>query len=90
MEEKNPLELRAYPFAVVGFFVSDKEPSEILNMEIDINKMEKLQELIKEIFFKEGADIDISVLPSIVPPEKVDEALQELANIIFSVEEEEE
>ncbi len=89
MEEKNPLELKAYPFAVVGFFVSEKEPSEILNMEIEPEKLEELQALIQEIFFKNEKDVDISILPSIVPPDRVNEALEELAKVIFSPEEEE-
>jgi hypothetical protein len=89
MEEKNPLELKAYPFAVVGFFVSEKEPSEILNMEIETEKLEELQRLIQEIFFKNKEDVDVSILPSIVPPDRVNEALEELAKVIFSPEEEE-
>jgi len=90
MEEKNPLELKAYPFAVVGFFVSDKNPSDIINLEVDTEKIEQLRDLIKEIFFKDSEDVDITLLPAIVPPERVEEALQQLAEAIFSNEEEEE
>ncbi len=78
-------ETKAYPFALVGFFVTDKEVKDVFRQNITPEELEKLQELLKKTIFKEGVDIAIS--PFIVPPDQVDDALNQLAEVIFSKEE---
>lgn len=86
-EEKNPLELKAYPFAFVGFFVTDKPPSESFREDLSVEELEEIQELIKKYIFKEGTEIVMA--PFVVPPDQVDEALRQLADQVFNGEEEE-
>ena len=86
-EEKNPLELKAYPFALVGFFITDKSPQESFREELSVEEMEKIQELIKKYVFKEG--VDIVIAPFLVPPDQVDETLRQLAEQVFRGENEE-
>jgi hypothetical protein len=86
MEERNPLELKAFPFVIAGFFVSDRSPDEVLNIEVDEEKLMELEKLIKETFFKDK-NLDIRIFPYIVPPDKTEDALNDLANIIFSTDE---
>ena len=87
-EEKNPFELKAYPFALVGFFITDKYPSDSFREDLSVEEMEKIQELIKKYIFKEGTEIVIA--PFVVPPDQVDETLRQLAEQVFRGEEEEE
>ena len=81
-EERNPLELKAYPFAVVGFFITDKAPKDSFREELSVEEMEEIQNLIKKYIFKEN--VDIIIAPFVVPPDQVDDTLKQLAEQIFS------
>ncbi|RUM57545.1 MAG: hypothetical protein DSY59_00550 [Persephonella sp.] len=86
-DERNPFELKAYPFAIVGFFITDKAPQDSFREELSVEEMEEIQSLIKKYIFKEGTDIVIA--PFIVPPDQVDETLRQLAEQVFRGENEE-
>lgn len=40
-------ETKAYPFALVGFFVTDKDVNEAFRQNVTPEELEKLQELLK-------------------------------------------
>ncbi|EDP76063.1 hypothetical protein [Hydrogenivirga sp. 128-5-R1-1] len=75
----------AVPFALVGFFVTDKEVEESIRDDLTPEELEKLQDLIAKFLFKEG--VRVALYPSVVPPEQADEAVKELENMIFGEEE---
>ncbi len=79
-------ERKAYPFAIVGFFVTDKPVEESFKEDINPDDIEKIQEMIKEIIFKEG--VDLAIAPFVVPPDQVNEALQQLGEALFGGEQE--
>ncbi|RMA96055.1 hypothetical protein [Hydrogenothermus marinus] len=78
-------ERKAYPFALVGFFVSEKPIEEIFRKDVTPEELEKLQQLLKDTIFTE--DVDIAIAPYVVPPDQVNDALNNLANIVFNPEE---
>ncbi|WP_297455569.1 hypothetical protein [Persephonella sp.] len=82
-EEK---EKKAYPFAFVGFFVTEEEPLDILKEDVTPEQIEEIQNLIKKYLFKEG--VDVVVAPFIVPPDQVNDALHQLADAVFKPDEE--
>ncbi|WP_456400531.1 hypothetical protein [Persephonella sp.] len=79
-------ETKAYPFALVGFFISDKDVNESFRANVTPEELEKLQELLKKTIFSE--DVDVAIAPFVVPPDQVNDALQQLADAIFSQEDE--
>jgi len=81
-EEQFDVELKAYPFAIVGFFITDKEPQNSFREELSAEEMEKIQELIKKYIFKEG--VELVIAPFVVPPDQVNDALNQLANQVFN------
>ncbi len=83
MEEQKFL---AVPFALVGFFVTDRDVEESIRDDLTPEEMEKLQELIARFLFKEG--VKVALYPSVVPPDQADDAVEELENMIFGEEEE--
>jgi len=78
-------EKKAYPFAIVGFFVTDKEATQSFRKDVTPEDVEQIKNLLKKLIFVEG--VDIAVAPFVVPPEQVNDALHELAEIVFSPEE---
>lgn len=74
-------EKKAYPFALVGFFVTDKSIEDTFRKDVTPEEIEKVQKLLKETIFTEG--VDIAIAPFVVPPDQVDGALKELADIVF-------
>ncbi len=78
-------ETKAYPFALVGFFVTDKNINEVFRQDITPEELEQLQELLKKTIFVE--DVEIAIAPFVVPPDQVNDALNQLADVIFSQEE---
>ncbi|WP_293445556.1 hypothetical protein [Persephonella sp.] len=78
-------EKKAYPFAIVGFFVSDKEATESFRKDVSPEDVEQIKNLLKKLIFVEG--VDLAIAPFVVPPDQVNDALHELAGIIFSPEE---
>lgn len=79
-------ERKAYPFALVGFFVSDKPVEECFRKDVTPEELEQLQDLLKKTIFVE--DVDIAIAPFVVPPDQVNDALNQLAEVVFSPEEE--
>ncbi len=77
-------ERKAYPFALVGFFVSDKPIEECFRKDVTPEELEKLQELLKKTIFAE--DVDIAIAPFVVPPDQVNDALNQLAEVVFNPE----
>ncbi len=80
-EEK---EKKAYPFALVGFFVTDKPIEETFRKDVTPEKLEELQELLRKTIFEEG--VDIAIAPFVVPPDQVNDALNQLAEVVFNPE----
>ncbi|NPA57793.1 MAG: hypothetical protein GXN94_00720 [Aquificae bacterium] len=78
---------KGYPFALVGFFITDKEAEDSIRVGLDPEEVERVNELIKKTFFKEG--VDVVVTPFVVPPDQVKNALDQLAEVLFSSPEEE-
>ncbi|NPA12401.1 MAG: hypothetical protein GXO45_00275 [Aquificae bacterium] len=81
-------EKKAYPFALVGFFVSDRDINETFRHDVSPEEIEKVRQLIKELFFTEG--VDVAIAPFLVPPDQVEDALNELAEVVFTPPEEKE
>ncbi len=77
-------ETKAYPFALVGFFVTDKDISEVFRQDVTPEELEQLQELLKKTIFVD--DVEIAIAPFVVPPDQVNDALNQLADVIFSQE----
>ncbi len=82
MEEQR---YKAVPFSLVGFFVTDRPIEESIRTDLDPEELEKLQEFIAKMLFKEG--IRVALYPSVVPPEQANEAINELEELIFGEEE---
>lgn len=81
-------EKKAYPFALVGFFITDKEVGDAFRTDTTPDELEQLQELLKKLIFVEG--VDITITPFVVPPDQVDNALKQLAEVVFTPREGEE
>jgi len=79
-------EKKAYPFALVGFFVTDKNVSDVFRTDMTPDELEQLKELIKKLFFVEG--VDVTITPFVVPPDQVNDALNQLAEVVFTPPEE--
>jgi len=76
----------AVPFALVGFFVTDRDVEESIRTDMTPEELEKLQELLAKFLFKEG--VRVAIYPSVVPPEQAGDAVKELENLIFGEGEE--
>ncbi len=74
-------ERKAYPFALVGFFVTDKSIEDTFRKDVKPEEIEKIQQLLRDTIFTEG--VDIAIAPFVVPPDQVNDALKELADIVF-------
>ncbi|MBK3331921.1 hypothetical protein GWK41_02415 [Persephonella atlantica] len=79
-------EKKAYPFALVGFFVTEKNVSDVFRTDVSPEQLEEIRELIKKLIFVEG--VDVAIAPFVVPPDQVNDALQQLAEAVFSPPEE--
>ncbi len=75
----------AVPFALVGFFVTDRDVEESIRTDMTPEELEKFQELVARYLFKEG--VRVAIYPSVVPPEQAEEAVNELEKLIFGEEE---
>ena len=78
------VELKAYPFALVGFFITDENVENVFNEQIKPEDFEEIQNLIKEKLFKKDVEVEIVVAPYLVPPDEVNQTLDNLADVIFS------
>ncbi len=76
----------AVPFSLVGFFVTNKPVEESIRSDITPEELEKLQDLIAKLLFKEG--VRVAIYPYVVPPEQAGEAVNELEDLIFGEDEE--
>lgn len=77
-------EKKAYPFALVGFFVSEKPIEEVFRKDVTPEELEKLQEFLRKTIFAEN--VDIAIAPFVVPPDQVNDALNQLAEVVFNPE----
>ncbi len=71
----------AVPFSLVGFFMTNKSIEESIRNDITPEEMEKLQNIIATMLFKDG--VKVAVYPSVVPPDQAEEAVKELEELIF-------
>jgi len=81
-EEKNVV---AIPFALVGFFATDKPIEEVVNTDLSPEELEEIQNYLAKKLFKDP-EVVVAIFPAIVPPEQANEAIKELENYIFEEE----
>jgi hypothetical protein len=82
----NERDFVAIPFALVGYFATDKPIEEVINTDLSPEELEEIQEFLAQKLFKDP-EIMVAIYPAIVPPEQATEALKELENYLFSEEE---
>ena len=82
-DEKNMV---AIPFALVGFFATDKPVEEVINTDLTTEELEEVQNFLAKKLFKDP-NVVVAIYPAIVPPEQAQEAVKELENFLFSEEE---
>jgi len=75
----------AIPFALVGFFATDKPIEEVINTDLSAEELEELQQYLASKLFKDP-NVVVAIYPAIVPPEQAQEAVKELENYLFSEE----
>ena len=73
---------QAVPFSLVGFFITDTSVEESVRGDVTPEEMEKLQELIAKLLFREG--IRVVIYPSIVPPDQASDAVDDFQKLLFS------
>jgi len=83
-DEKNMV---AIPFALVGFFATDKLVEEVINTDLSAEELEEIQEFLAKKLFKDP-NVVVAIYPAIVPPEQAQEAVKELENFLFNENEE--
>ncbi len=81
-DEKNMV---AIPFALVGFFATDKPVEEVINTDLSAEELEEIQQYLAKKLFKDP-NVVVAIYPAIVPPEQAQEAVKELENFLFSEE----
>ncbi|NPB05104.1 MAG: hypothetical protein GXO08_01845 [Aquificae bacterium] len=79
-EEKNTV---AIPFALVGFFATDKPIEEVINTDLSAEELEEIQQFLAKKLFKDP-EVVVAIYPAIVPPEQAQEAVKELENYLFN------
>ncbi len=72
-KEEKKREHRMYPFAVVGLFITDKDPLEVQTGKPDLEAVHKLEEEISRVLFDGNATVVL--LPIAVPPEEAQNAI---------------
>ena len=77
----------AIPFALVGFFATDKSVEEVINTDLSAEELEEIQEFLAKKLFKDP-NVVVAIYPAIVPPEQAQEAVKELENFLFNENEE--
>jgi hypothetical protein len=82
----NERDFVAIPFALVGYFATDKPIEEVINTDLSPEELEEIQEFLAQKLFKDP-EVMVAIYPAIVPPEQATEALKELENYLFSEEE---
>jgi len=82
-DEKNMV---AIPFALVGFFATDKPVEEVINTDLTTEELEEVQNFLAKKLFKDP-NVVVAIYPAIVPPEQAQEAVKELENFLFNEEE---
>jgi hypothetical protein len=71
----------AVPFSLVGFFITDRSPEDSINTDLTPEELEKFQEIVARVLFKEG--VRVAIYPSVVPPDQVEGAVKDLEDMIF-------
>ena len=82
-DEKNMV---AIPFALVGFFATDKPVEEVINTDLTTEELEEVQNFLAKKLFKDP-NVVVAIYPAIVPPEQAQEAVKEHENFLFNEEE---
>lgn len=83
MEKREPV---AIPFALVGFFATDKSVDEVVRTDLSAEELEEIQQFLASKLFKEP-NVQVAIFPAIVPPEQAGEAVKELENYLFGEDE---
>ena len=81
-QEKNMV---AIPFALVGFFATDKPVDEVIRTDLSAEELEEIQQFLAQKLFKDP-NVVVAIYPAIVPPEQAKEAVSELENYLFGEE----
>jgi hypothetical protein len=80
MSEKNAV---AIPFAIVGFFATEKPIEEVIRTDLSPEDLEEIQQFLASKLFKDP-NVAVAIFPAVVPPEQATEAVKELENFLFS------
>ncbi|MCS7262830.1 MAG: hypothetical protein NZ560_05395 [Aquificaceae bacterium] len=75
----------AVPFSLVGFFFTNKSVEESIRGDLSPEELEKLQDILSRFLFTEG--VQVTLYPSVVPPDQAEDAVGELEDMIFGEEE---
>ncbi len=79
MAEKNSV---AIPFAIVGFFATEKPIEEAIRTDLSAEDLEEIQQYLASKLFKDP-NVAVAIFPAVVPPEQANEAIKELENLLF-------
>ncbi len=82
----NEKETVAIPFALVGFFATDKSIEEVLRTNLSVEELEEIQNFLAQKLFKDP-NVAVAIFPALVPPEQATEAAKELETFLFNEEE---
>ncbi len=83
MDNREPV---AIPFALVGFFATDKPVEEVVRTDLTTEELEEIQQFLASKLFKDP-NVAVAIFPAIVPPDQAIEAVKELENFLFGKEE---
>ncbi len=72
----------AIPFALVGFFATDKPVEEVVRTDLTAEELEEIQQFLASKLFKDP-NVVVAIYPAIVPPEQAVEAVKELEQFLF-------
>ncbi|MEN3034207.1 MAG: hypothetical protein ABDH18_04380 [Aquificaceae bacterium] len=78
MQEEQPY---VVPFSLVGFFITRKSIDESIRSDLTHEEFEHFQEIVRRFLFTEG--VKVAIYPSIVPPDQVMDAIEELEEDFF-------
>ncbi len=87
-KEGKEKEQRMYPFAIVGLFITDKDPLEVQTSKPDLEAVHKLEEEMSKVLFDGKATV--LILPLAVPPEEAQHAIDTFVKTLMESNEGEE
>jgi hypothetical protein len=83
--ERNPENVVAIPFALVGFFATSKPVEEVVRTDLSAEELEEIQKFLARKLFKDD-EVVVAIYPAVVPPDQAQEAIKELEQYIFGDE----